>query len=308
MSQKVSVVIPAYRGASTIAHTLESIANQTGVDRPEVIVVESSGDAAGDIVARDFPWVTLLREPKRLSAGAARNRGASQAQGDFILFIDQDCVAPSDWISCLVSDLQNPGIHAVGGSIGIANPANLSGAAVYFLEFMHQFPHRGRLESNPPFLLGSNACYRAEVLRSVAYPDRTLAEDVIFTDRVRKAGFGVAYTPEITVLHHNRTGWREFFSYAQKMGSAAADYHAVLKRPWMKPVMRWSALVFPSALAVTPWIGWRLLRGPWTNLCLFLIVSPVCILGNLVWAAAFRRRVLQRRSERAPQDNGQQVR
>lgn len=292
----VSVVIPAYRGARTIGRTLESLADQAGVVRPEVIVVESSGDATGDLVSRDFPWVTLVREPDRLSAGAARNLGITRTAGAFILFIDQDCIAPKDWIFRLMADLRKPGIDAVGGSIGIANPANLSGAAVYFLEFVRQFPRRGCLEDDPLFLLGCNAGYRAEVLRAVTFPDRTLAEDVIFTDRVRKAGFHVAYDPEITVLHHNRVGWGEFVSYAWKMGGAAADYHAELKLRWMQPIMRWPILIFPAALTVTPWTMQRLLRGPWSYTALFLIVAPACVLGNLVWATAFWRRLVEKRS------------
>ena len=135
----VSVVIPAYHGATTISETLRSLAEQTGVQRPEVIVVESSADGAADIIAREFPWVTVLRQSARLSAGAARNRGASLAKGDYVLFIDQDCIAPSDWIARIVAHLQQPGVDAVGGSVGIANPANLSGAAVYTISLAVAF-------------------------------------------------------------------------------------------------------------------------------------------------------------------------
>jgi GT2 family glycosyltransferase len=294
--ESVTVVIPAYRGAATISRTLESIAGQVGVPRPEVVVVDSSGDATGAILARDFPWVRVVLEPNRLSAGAARNRGVSESTGGIILFIDQDCIAPRDWIFTLLSVLRKPGIDGVGGSIGIANPTNLSGAAVYFLEFIRHFPRRGTLEFEPLFLLGCNAGYRAEVFRSVAFPDRTLGEDVLFSDLLRRAGFHLAYAPGLTVLHQNREGWREFIVYATKMGQAAADYHRELRRPWMEPIRRWPGLIFPASLAVSPWIACQLLKGPWKYLALFLVVLPACVVGNIVWAAAFYQRALMRRA------------
>lgn len=295
----VTVVIPAYQGAATITKTLRSLSEQTGVQRLEVIVVESSADGAADIIASEFPWVTVLRQPARLSAGAARNRGASLAKGEYVIFIDQDCIAPGDWIERIVAHLQRPGVDAVGGSVGIANPANLSGAAVYFLEFMRHFPRRGVLEADVFFLLGCNAGYRAEVLRSVVYPDRTLAEDVIFTERVRQAGYGVFYDPGLVVLHHNRTGWGEFFRYAAKMGGSAADYHAVMARCWMKPFQCWPALILVAAPGVTPWIACRLLRSRCRYLALFLLVSPACLLGNFVWAVSYYRGVRRNRRRRS---------
>ena len=256
---EVSVVIPAYRGAATIRRCLAALANQASNARPSVIVVESSGDGAADVVARDFPWVRVVREPERLSAGAARNRGAALATGRYVLFVDQDCIVPRDWIARMVGHLRRPGVDAVGGSIGIANPANMSGNAVYFLEFLHQFPGRGPVRLDAPFLLGSNAGYRVEVLRAVQFPDRTLAEDVLFTQRVRQAGFVVAYDPSLTVLHHNRSGWGEFLSYARQMGRASADYHASLDHPWARPFLRWPAIIFPASLAISPVIAFRLL-------------------------------------------------
>lgn len=288
----VSVVIPAYQGRRTISSCLASLAMQEGIARIEIILVESSGDGTADIAERDYPDVIVVRSAERLTAGAARNRGAALATGSYILFLDQDCIVAPDWAARLVAHLRQPGVDAVGGSIGIANFTNLSGAAVYFIEFLSHFPRGGPLEKNPPFLLGCNAGYRAEVLKVLQFPDRTLAEDVIFTESVRKAGFVIAYDPTITVLHHNRRGWTEFFVYARKMGSASADYHAALDRKWIRPFLHLPLLVFPAALAVSPLIAIRLLRSPLSYLALFVLVSPACILGNLAWAQAFRRQAL----------------
>ncbi len=287
----VSVVIPAYQGSRTIRACLHGLQQQRGLEEAEVIVVESSGDGTAEIIKREFLSVTVLREPTRLSAGAARNSGASLARGEFLLFIDQDCVAPPDWAQRLVSHLQRPGVDAVGGSIGIADPDNLSGAATYFLEFLHHFPHLPPPRHGHPFLLGCNLGVRREVMAAVSFPDRTLAEDVLFCERLRRAGFGVMYDPGVTVLHFNRQGWGYCLAYARKMGRAAAVYHATLRRNWMGPVLRWPVLATPLSLLVTPLIGLRLLCSGSERIGLFLRVAPACLWGNLCWAAGFRERM-----------------
>lgn len=289
----VSVVIPAYQGCRTIRACLNGLQQQRGLEEPEVIVVESSGDGTVEILEREFPWVIVLREPARCSAGAARNLGASVAKGQFILFIDQDCVPPPDWVQRLVDHLQQPEVDAVGGSIDIADLENVSGAATYFLEFLHHFPRVGAQGLRHPFLLGCNLGVRREVMQTVSFPDRTLAEDVLFSERLRQAGLGVLYDPWITVLHFNRQGWGEYRSYAHKMGLAAADYHSALRRGWMRPVMRWPLLATPLSLAVTPLVGIRLLRSRSRRLGMFLRVAPACLQGNLIWARGFQERLTE---------------
>src|SRR5215813_1378166 len=91
----VSVVIPVYHGEKTIKNCLESIKRATRSHRREIIVVDSSGsDATAEIVRRHFPEIALIRSPQRLSAGAARNRGASASSGRLVFFTDQDCIVP----------------------------------------------------------------------------------------------------------------------------------------------------------------------------------------------------------------------
>lgn len=86
----VSVVVPVYKGAETIGRCLESIYAQTYPGISEVIVVDDgSPDNVAEVVARDYPQVTLLRQANA-GVSAARNRGASVAKGEYIAFLDAD--------------------------------------------------------------------------------------------------------------------------------------------------------------------------------------------------------------------------
>jgi GT2 family glycosyltransferase len=295
----ISVVIPAYLGAATIADCLESVIDATAGRRSEIIVVESSGDATAAIVRERFPHVNLLCSDRRLTAGAARNRGAAAARGRLVFFTDQDCVVPRDWIARLERHLADPSVAAAGGSVGIRNLSNLSGCAVYFLEFLRHFPSRGTGQRDNNFLIGCNSAYRAEVLAAVRFPDQTLGEDVIFSHDLQRAGFSTVYDPAVEVLHHNRRGWREFFNYNRKMGRSAAMYHGVLRRWWVAPFFTAPVLAYLAPAVVLPSIALDLLRSRWSYFGLFLFLSPMCLLGNLVWAHAFRQQVLDSRRAEA---------
>jgi GT2 family glycosyltransferase len=292
---EISVVVPAYLGARTIADCLASIQQAVRGRSAEVIVVESSGDGTAAIVRERFPDVRVIQSSSRLTAGGARNRGTAESRGKIVFFTDQDCIVPPDWISRIERHLGLAGVGAAGGSVGIKNLSSLSGCAMYFLEFLYHFPGRGRAPRDDNFMVGCNSAYRRELLQQVSFPDQTLGEDVLFSERIRQAGFGIVYDPDVEVEHHNREGWREFFSYNGKMGRSAAAYHLVLQRRWARPFLRVPALTFLAPAAILPSIGVRLARSRWSYLFRFLALTPMCLAGNLVWARAFRREVLDSR-------------
>jgi GT2 family glycosyltransferase len=293
----ISIVIPAYYGAQTIADCLESVERATRGRQREIIVVESSADATAEIVRQRFPGVVLIRSERRLSAGGARNRGIAEARGQLIFFTDQDCIVPSDWIDQLERHFKDPTVGAAGGAVGIGNLSNVSGCAVYFLEFLNHFPSNGPARRNENFLVGCNSAYRAQALQIMRFPDQTLGEDVLLSNELRSRGFGVVYDPRTEVRHRNREGWGELFNYNRKMGRSAASYHQVLQRWWAVPFLRIPTLVFLAPIVILPSIALHLARSRWSYFFRFLLLSPMCLLGNLVWASAFRRQVLETRAQ-----------
>ena len=293
----ISVVIPAYHGAATIAACLASVQRATEGHRAEIIVVDSSGDRCGEIVREQFPEVDLVLSPTHLSAGAARNRGVAMARGRLMFFVDQDCVVPHDWITALEKHFADPAIGGAGGSLGILNPECLTGCGVYFLEFFRHFPQDRPPQRNSSFLLGCNSVYRAELLRDGGFPDQTLGEDVLLSHQMRQQGFKLVYDPIVEVLHRNREGREQFFLYNTKMGTASAADQLILKRPRSWFFLRFPILAFLTPAVILPVIFVRLLRCSKrrTYLPTFLRLLPLCLAGNLVWAAAFRREVLASR-------------
>jgi len=85
----VSVIIPVYNGAETIAATIESVLAQTFRDFEVIVVDDGSTDATASILERFGSSVTII---KQLNAGfcAARNAGIAKSKSDHVALLDAD--------------------------------------------------------------------------------------------------------------------------------------------------------------------------------------------------------------------------
>lgn len=85
----VSVVVPFFRDAASLARALASIQNQTLNEPVEVIVVDDGSSESLDHMLEAFPHVRLVSQ-ENSGPGPARNRGIDIARGEFIAFLDSD--------------------------------------------------------------------------------------------------------------------------------------------------------------------------------------------------------------------------
>ncbi len=98
----VSVVIPTYNRRAQLAQALDGLAKQDPVDGGFEVIVVSDGCTDGTdeyLASDDVPVpVTALRQPNSGPA-AARNRGIDAAQGELVVFIDDDVVPEHDFLA-----------------------------------------------------------------------------------------------------------------------------------------------------------------------------------------------------------------
>jgi GT2 family glycosyltransferase len=94
----LSVIIVAYKSRDEIGACLASLPRELARDdgrsgAVEIVVVDNSpGDGAGEIVRRDFPGVTYVAAEKNLGFGRANNLGYARTRGEFVLFLNPDTV------------------------------------------------------------------------------------------------------------------------------------------------------------------------------------------------------------------------
>lgn len=105
----ISVIIPAYNAEKTIQETIESVLQQTLSDFEILVINDGSTDRTLEIVSQiDDARLRVFSYP---NAGVAptRNRGLTQATGEYISFLDADDLWTPDKLEAQLKALQeNP--------------------------------------------------------------------------------------------------------------------------------------------------------------------------------------------------------
>lgn len=89
---KVSVIIPVYNVENYLPRCIESVQSQTEADIEIILVDDGSTDSCGlicDHYAENDDRIQVIHQ-KNGGLGAARNKGISAAQSEYVVFIDSD--------------------------------------------------------------------------------------------------------------------------------------------------------------------------------------------------------------------------
>lgn len=107
----VSVVVPVYNRADTLARTLDAICAQS-LRPSEIIVVDDGSSDSSSEVAKCYDEVLLLRQTN-MGVSAARNNGVMMASSRYIAFCDSDDVWHRDKLKKQIALHQNEPALAV---------------------------------------------------------------------------------------------------------------------------------------------------------------------------------------------------
>jgi glycosyltransferase involved in cell wall biosynthesis len=97
---RISVVIPTYNEAATIAELIKRVNN---VDIPKELIVVDDGSTDGtrqrlETLAKEHDNLRVFVQPRNRGKGAALRRGFQEATGDYVLIQDADLeYDPSDY-------------------------------------------------------------------------------------------------------------------------------------------------------------------------------------------------------------------
>jgi glycosyltransferase involved in cell wall biosynthesis len=124
---KVSIITAVYNGASLIAETLDSVAEQKYADIEHIVVDGSSSDSTLTTVNSHGGRVSrLISEPDE-GVYDAFNKGLRAASGDVIAFLNcGDTYVSSAVVSTMMSELDRKGSQAVFGDVSIVDARDKS--------------------------------------------------------------------------------------------------------------------------------------------------------------------------------------
>jgi len=114
----VSIIIPAYKHASLIVETIESVLCQSFRDFEIIVVNDGSPDDTEDVL-RTYIEERRIRYIRQENQGVAtaRNCGLSCANGEYIAFLDDDDTWPPDKLAWQVRCLEETSAVLVAGQL-----------------------------------------------------------------------------------------------------------------------------------------------------------------------------------------------
>ncbi len=272
----ISVVIPARNAERLLSHCLESLKElDYPKDKLEVIIADGlstdrTREIAGSYGAR------VITDFKN-SVVSARNVGFGTARGKLIAFSDADCVMDKNWLKNCLKYFDNEWVAGVGGPNLVPQNESSFGKAVGLI-FDYAFYISGAaptrvfdkvIESRAH---GSNAIYRADVLRKIMPVDESIiaGEDVMMNEHIKNLGYKLLYVPDVVVYHSRRPTPRKWWHQMYKYGLGRALLHRK-KTEALSPAHVVAGLTIPILLVICAVL---ITINPW----LLLAVAGVAIL------------------------------
>ena len=204
----VSVVIPAYNEAQRITFCLSSLKKQTLREPYELIVIDNnSTDDTVHIAKRFTKRVYVEHAP---GAGNARNAGILHAQSDLIVFVDADCIVPTDYLKKIIH------IFTTHTDIsGVSGPYEYADSGKLFTwiwpngnYFTSLFSLLRRMFGVQP-IIGGNLAIRRSALHDVGGFEKTIQDvthmdDLTLAIRLHHNHLRVFFDPSLKILSYLR--------------------------------------------------------------------------------------------------------
>jgi biofilm PGA synthesis N-glycosyltransferase PgaC len=297
----VTVIIPAYNEAASVADTVRSLQSLTTPPRTIIVVDDCSTDGTGD-VARAL-GVTVVRPPTNTGSKAgAQNVGLRYVRTRLTVAIDADTILAPDALERLLPAFDSPGVAAACGFVLPQRVRSLWERGRY-VEYLFAFTFYKRLQEyygKPLISSGCFSMYRTEVLAAHGgWSNRTLAEDVDLTWSLYQTGHEVRFVPEavcypieprtLALMSKQLRRWSHGFVQNVKL-----HWRGLLTVPYLRSAVAvafWDATIAAAVyLVVLPILALTLAR-PWL-LVGYVIDAPAVLIPVLAGAA--RRREIPR--------------
>lgn len=201
-------MVPTFNRCALLPRVLEALLTQDYEGEYEILVVDDgSRDSTPQVLEE---WAR--RHPSRIRAfrqdnsgpARARNRGALEASGPFLAFIDDDCVPERSWLRSLEQALE--GSAAAAGAV--INRAE--GWVGRYINRESVINHVISPDGTVTELITLNAAVRSDIFRGLGGFDEAIrvagGEDTEFGLKLRAAGYGIAHAPGARVYHESRAG------------------------------------------------------------------------------------------------------
>jgi glycosyltransferase involved in cell wall biosynthesis len=216
--RSISVVVPAYNAAATLAEQLDALAAQQYGDDWELVIVDNgSTDGTADLARRSrhrFKAFTLVNGGSRRGHSAPRNAGASAARGELLAYCDADDVVAPGWLQAMADAARHHDL--IGGWLDV-RPLNDEATRSWH----HPWPPDRLRSWLLPYAVSANIAIWADVLRDLggwSGEYEAGGEDTELSWRAQLAGYRLGFASDAVVYYRYRSGLWETARQAYAIG------------------------------------------------------------------------------------------
>lgn len=234
---KLSAVVLTWNGRAHVERCLASIAAQTSPPDETLVVDNGSLDETTALVRVAAPWARLVALGRNVGFAPGMNRGARLANGDLLLFLNQDIELRPDACAALrAAFAAQPAVGIVGAKLLEPDGVTIQHAGGWLRRPLYLADHYGRgardtaapgehdVAREVEYVNGAVLGVRRQVFEQLGGFDEGFApayfEETDLCFRARALGYGVWYAPRVVAVHHS----------AATLGQATRGYYACYHR------------------------------------------------------------------------------
>ncbi len=240
---KLSIIIPTHKRPEILFECLSRIEKQTIVDQLEVIVVSDGPDeqTKNRISTTKFQMSVSYFEIEKSQQGAARNKGVSEASGEYVMFIGDDIFLAEDACERHLLALENSKFQIPNSKLAVLghttwDPSIEITPVMRWLEssgWQFGYPNisvyaHGIIPSNIQHRYSYTSHISLPLAIAKKMPFRTDVhlygwEDIEWGMRLKNAGVHLFYEPDAKAVHHHHITLEQSLQRMEILGRSAIE-------------------------------------------------------------------------------------
>lgn len=244
---KITIIIAIYNRKEELQELLYSLIKQTDKNF-EIIVVDDGSEKKLETIVSSYANELDIKYfyKNNSGAGLSRNYGARHASGNYYIFLDSDCIVPTNYIENVRNELKRNYVDAWGGADSAdKNFTDLQKAISYSMTSLFTTGGiRGNKKSVNKFQPRSfNMGISKEAFDDVkGFSELRVGEDPDLSLALWEKGYNTSFFPDCKVFHKRRSSLKKFSNQIYHFGIARPILNQ--RHPKFKKITFWFPSIF----------------------------------------------------------------
>jgi len=284
-TSKIDVIIISQKRTLSLLRTVVSILNNNLLPK-QLIIIQANKQANALLIES---LIKKLCQNKKITLcfkkvtdqgiSYSRNMGLKMVKSTFFCFIDDDEIAPQNWLATAQKILEkNPNLTAINGP---KIPTEIKNNYFHWLNYELIVKKTLKKIRTVNFVTSGNGFFRSNFIKKHHLDfdnDFTRAsEDEVFCHKLKLAGAKFKFFPSIFVYHDTSKKISQFAKQFFTYGQMGIRFHHRYLDPYSKKIIRF----FKCLLVIKPYKIGKMTKNNWRLSCGYLLSNACYRLGRI---------------------------